>query len=225
MTEELNATSAPPKADQLAGYLLYVGSLVSILFMLLHPNVAAHSSDLAMAELMRESSLAKLVHGTLLLVLAFIFYAVERFSVRLTANGLESGLGLTFYKLGFIGLVIAAMICGFVVPDLGAQYATKVGPEQLVFFDLARLTGTATEVFSKLGSIANGLAAVFWGVSMLRVKGQVRIFGIGFICIGLAIAASILLGLKLNVYGMTLIVVGLSIWQALMGRLLIKANW
>jgi hypothetical protein len=225
MTPHLNATSASSKTDQLSGYMLCAGALISILFMLLHPDVSAHSPDLAMAELLRESSVSRIVHGTLLIVLTIIFFAVERFSMRLTANGIESGLGLTFYRLGYFSFVIATMISGFIVPDLGAHYATKLGPDQLVFFDLARLAGTANQVFSKLASIANGLTAVCWGVSMLWAKGEVRTIGAGFVLIGLTIASSILLGLKLSVHGMTLIVVGLSIWQGLMGRLLIKAAW
>lgn len=224
MSLELHTKRSPRKADQSAAYLLFGGSLISIIFMLLHPSVSAPTPDLAMAELLQESNVSRIVHGTLLIVLTVIFYAVERFSIRLAANDIESGLGLIFYRLGYFSFVIATMLSGFIVPDLGAHYAIKPASDQMVFFDLARLAGTTNQVFSKLASIANGLAAICWGASMLRRKGEVRTFGAAFILIGLAIAGSILLGLKLNVHGMTVIVLGLSIWQCLMGRLLIKAE-
>jgi hypothetical protein len=225
MTTDLNATSSIKKSDQLAGYLLFAGALISVIFMLLHPSVTAPSRELAMSELLAESTGSRIVHGTLLTVLTIILFAVERFALRLRANGIESGLGLIFYRLGYFSFIIATMISGFIVPDLGAHYATKVASEQLVFFDLARLAGTTNQVFSKLASIANGLAALLWGVSMLRGKGEVKLIGAASALLGLAIAGSILWGLKLNVHGMTVIVIGLSLWQGMMGRLLIKADW
>jgi hypothetical protein len=225
MISELHAQTASARTDQFAGYWLFAGGFISIIFMLLHPSVSAPSPNLAMAELLAESNVSRIVHGTLLTVLTIIFFAVERFSLRLSANGLESGLGITFYRLGYFSFVIATMISGFIVPDLGAHYATKPAPDQLIFFDLARLAGTTNQVFSKLASIANGLTAICWGASMVRLKGEVRTHGAAFILIGLAIAGSILFGLKLNVHGMTVIVLGLSIWQGMMGRLLVKAEW
>jgi hypothetical protein len=213
------------RTDKAAGWLLGVGATISIAFMLLHPEVNAQSRDAALKELLSEAPVSQFVHGSLILTIVVILAALERFADRLSAHRIESGLGLAFYRLGSFAFILAALISGFIITDLGQLYAARTGAEQEIFFDLARLAKTMNNGLSKLASVFYGLTALIWGAGMLRAAGIVRWAGLASAIIGAAIAVAIVLGLDLDVQGMTLVVVGLSLWQGLMAWLLIRTSW
>jgi hypothetical protein len=215
----------PHSNNQAAGWMLRACALIGIIFMLMHPEINAPTRATAIAELIEESSTARFVHGALIVTIMITLFTVERFAQKLHSYGIEADLGLAFYRFGCFAFIFAALISGFVMTDLGVHYAAKPLDEQSVFFDLARLAETTNRALSKLASVFNGLAALAWGIGMIRLQKITRLIGLGFIVIGAIIVSAIMLGLKLNVQGMTLVVVGLSLWQAMMAWLLVKPTW
>ena len=125
--------------------------------------------------------------------------------------------GLIFYAAGVLGLVGAAIISGFVT----AAAATRVhGSSELdlhVTAQLLGLCGLLNQALANFGSVAMAAGIFIWSADLLASVSETFarvVAGIGILA-GTATIAAILSGaIHLDVHGMMLIALLLSVWSA-----------
>ena len=224
--ESYTATSSEPRPNgAVAGWLLAITSLLSLVFMLHHPSVSSTTTDQIVAEVSGEARLSMTVHGVLIALIFVQFYALAVLSVRL---GLRRGpviAGLTAQATGVLAMLGAALISGFLVPDL-AEHLSGASPEAL---EMGRqqmaFAHHANQRLAEVGVVAMATAIAMWSAVLLATSGANRLIGAAGLLLGSALATAMLAGrITLHVHGMTLVLAILTLWYLAVGMQLIRRD-
>lgn len=218
-------SSSLPAMSKAAGIALIAGALLSVFFMLHHPSTAADSLGAALQEIRTESGIAAWVHGLLIAVMTGIWFGTFGLTARLGADRPLPVLGFMLFTLGTLGYFLAASVSGFIVPQIGNEFAERT-PEQM---ENARamlvMAGATNQVFAGAGVIGTASGILAWSLTMLQRTAATR--WVGFFGIAVAVVpAALLLGgtLRLHVGGMTAVVVAHGAWYLLAGGLLLRGG-
>ena len=150
-----------------------------------HPTVHPGGGD-AIAQIVRLAPLGRTVHGILIVVVLALFYAMTVFSMR---QGLQFDrviAALIAYAFATAAFIAAAVIDGFVIPDI-SQYAVDGSAQtRAVGFDLLNVCSMAVQAITWIAVAAASVALSLWSSGLLRVRGLSRALG------ALGIAAALL---------------------------------
>lgn len=204
-------TRAPDRASPL---LIGAGSVLSLIFMAHHPSTGASGIADAVAEMSREASISRAVHGGLIAVLSAVFLGFLGLSdylgprlVRVRAASLAYGLGVAF-------MTLAAMVSGFLVPGLASRYAGAPVPELEALGPVLRLCYETNQSMAKAGTVALSVAIFLWSWTLLGRGTAARAIG----ALGLLVGVVPVLGLAgghldLDVHGMGAVMLGQAVWS------------
>jgi hypothetical protein len=217
----------PAESDRdarIAGIVLVTVPLLSILMMAHHPSAGAHDPAGLVAEIAEKAPLSRIVHGALIALMGAELFAFIAFCKRVGFERSEVRAGFVAYSIGTGAMIGAALISGFIVSDLAAYYVQQASGDATSFVDLSRLAMTGNQALAKLGVVAMSAAIVLWSVALFR-GGRDRWVGIAGFIAGLAPAIALVAGvIRLDVGGMTLVVVLQAIWIVIVGIQLIRAR-
>jgi hypothetical protein len=215
------ARPAPPPAS-ISGALLVGTSILSLALMLHHPSVAtgAHGTSAAIAELARTGSLARVVHGGLIALLAVQAFAYVELAERLGWGRRVVRAAVVAYAAGFVAMIGATLISGFVVPRLADRYeASGTGDVEAVRAVLVACTA-GNRTLAEFAAIAMSVAIALWSGALLDRSRTVAALGL---LSGVVPAAALLTGaLHLEVSGMTLVVLLQGVWNVAVGAALLR---
>jgi hypothetical protein len=202
--------------DCKAGIALIVGSLGGILTMAIHPKGAL---SLTTAEQGAHMSLVSGVAHTLaLLSVLLLFLGACGITQRLRAADRISFAAIVVYGFACVAVMIAGAVSGFIVPGIMRHMVRDVPAArhdwQVVIVGIFQIN----QAFSKIFSVGTSIAIILWCVSALRGGGIVR----GVAIYGCVVAPLIILGigighLRLDVHGMTVVMLGHVLWYILVG--------
>lgn len=185
--------------DRIAGGILVVASLASVLMMAHHPS---NAHDYAMGQF---------VHGAMITIVALTALGLVQFSRLLGLERLTVLAGLIAYGIALFSAIGAATIDGFVVTHLVADGVTD--------HDVFALAWEANQALARMGVVATGVAFLLWSIELLRRTGWMgRVLGALGIFAGAA--PMLLLGtgtLTMHLHGAILIYGGQAAWMALTG--------
>lgn len=204
------------------GIVLVILSLLSIFAMLHHPSVSAVDIQEQIAELQHEASVNEFVHGVLIAITLLISVCLTVYAkLRSTYRPLIM-VGMMSFWLGSLAMLVAALMSGFVVPDLGQMYSGKSSSELDVFKGLWGMSWQINQAFAEFGTVSWCAAMFFWAFDMLKQSARIKVFGAISLVTSVVIAGSLAMGLvKLNVAGMTAILVAVCVWQIGIAAILI----
>jgi hypothetical protein len=224
-TQDANAGPARDAANtRTAGIVLVAATLLSILMMAHHPSVGAHDAAAVVAEMSGKADLSRIVHGVLIALIGAELFAFLVFCDRLGARRNEVRAGLVAYAIGAGAMIGAALISGFVVTSLAAHYAGLSADDANRFVDLSRLGMSGNQALAKLGVMGMSAAIVAWSIALFADRANRWLAVVGFV-IGAAPVVALLVGaIRLDVTGMTLVVVCQAVWNVLVGIQLIRAK-
>jgi hypothetical protein len=205
-----------------AGILICVGAALTVFAVAHHPTVAGRPPAEAIVEIVRLAQMDRLVHGSLIVILGGLLYGFTVFSLRRGLHRETVVAALIAYAVGILSSIGAAVIDGFITPDVAAHYA---GASQENIFVAARLLsygGLAIQELTKLGMSAMSLAMLLWSASLMRTPGALRYTGIlgslaALIPIGVLITQSHITPSSLGI-----IVLAQGIWYVAIAALLIR---
>ncbi len=125
----------------------------------------------------------RLVHGVLIALMAGLMIGLSVFSVRLGLGSVAVVSALVFFALSVVALTAAAIIDGFVVPDLAARYVGKSAGDARIGIDLLAAAGTSIQAAAKIGLSAIAAAIFLWSIALIRVQQLAArvIGGVGFV--------------------------------------------
>lgn len=215
-------TLSDSRLNPTAGWLWIVGAILAIAFMLHHPSMSSHETSELLAELRDEGAISAWVHGLLIVVMMGWWLAGYGLTQRLGNHCVLPVLGLQMFSIGIFGYSIAAIVSGFISPEIGRVFADTSIVQMEQGRNLLRISWAVNQTFANIGLVASSIAIVVWGSALLSRSGVARLAGILGIFAGVVPLLLQFSGhLQLHIVGMTMIVVVQGIWYLLIGVLML----
>jgi hypothetical protein len=143
---------------------------------------------------------------------------------RLSAADRLSFAAIVTYGFACVAIMIAAAVSGFIVPDIMKHMLRDVPAAahqwEIVISGIFQIN----QAFARIFSVGASLAILLWSISVLRNRG----LGRGVAIYGCIVAPLIIIGiavghLRLDVHGMTVVMLGQVIWFIIVGCQLCSA--
>ncbi len=203
-----------------------LGSVLSVALMAAHPTVHARGVSDLVEGVVRQAAVNGLVHGALIALLGVLFFGFSGLSSRLGLGRAAVRGGLVAYAFGAAALTAAALVNGFVVPELAARYRTGPAADLEALWPVLGLCHAANQVCSRLGTLAIAVAVLLWSLPLARRRGLQRAIGAFGLTAGVLFPAALLAGrLPMTVHGLGAFLLVQAAWgvavavELLRGRL------
>jgi len=208
--------------NRIAGMALMGGAALAIFFMSHHPSTSSQELGAALGEIRDEGVVSAWVHGMLILVMVGIWFGTYGLTRRLGAERALPVLGFMLFGLGTLAYCLAAMVSGFIVPEIGSRFADVPADQLEQAKGMLLISGISNQAFANAGLIGTSLGIVAWSLALMTHASINRIVGILGLAVGLLPAVLLLSGnLTLHLAGMTGVVITQSTWYLLIGYLMI----
>jgi hypothetical protein len=214
------SVSGPPGAR--AGIIIAVCAVLTLVAISFHPVVQARAPADVLAGVVALSAADRVVHGTLIALMGALLFSFWVFALRRGIQHETVLAGLIAYAVGVLALLGAALVDGFIIPDVAARYAGAPPDAVKSAVPMLVLCGAVIQDLSKLGMVALSLGIALWGSDLLRRGMQAP--GVLGIAAGLADVALVALGGHLNPHSLLLIVGAQAAWYAVVAALLIRGR-
>jgi len=186
-----------------AAIALLVGVIAPLLIMGMHPTGADITSGGARLVLMNH-----MVHGVSLAAQPVVFLGLLGLWRSLRSD--VATAALVFYAFGIVAILSAAVLSGFVAPEVVAE-------RPLLFY-----TGQLNQGFAKVSVAAIGASLILWGVA-LRFA---RLPAAAGVIIGAVLVLGVLTGwLHLSASGIVIVTLLQGIWLILVAALLLRGGF
>lgn len=201
-----NQSSNDNKQTQLVGWLLASIGILTLVTMLLHPEITTHGTAQQIAEINQKSAQFSLVHGIMIGFIMLFCVCLSCYSVYRNIRKVSIIAALVFYLFGSILMVVAALINGFVITDLAQSFADVPVNQLNVFRALQKLTWYVNQAMADFASIAWMLAALFWSIDLLIDAKGLKTTGVLTLILSASTIIALVFGwLQLDIVGMTLL--------------------
>lgn len=200
------------------GIAIAVAGLLSVLLMTHHPSVGSHAIADVVDEIATKAAVSKVVHGTLIALMAALIYAFVEFSAHLGLSRSPVRAALIAYVIGSGALIGAALISGFLISSIGLVYAHARQDELDAMRHLLNFSSLANRTLANFGVVAIATAILLWSVALLQ-RGRRHVWiGLLGVIAGVAPVALIALDvIRLDVSGMTIVAICQTVWYVLAG--------
>ncbi len=204
-----------------AGIMIAVCAGVGLISVLHHPSVAARAPADLLAGIAAIAPMDRLVHGVLIAVMGMLLFGFSVFALRV---GLGRGLvlaGLIAYTIGVGAMIGAALIDGFLIPDIASRSIGTSSQNVATTTQLLSACALLIQILTKLGVAAVSIGIFAWSMDLVQRAGAARAAGIaGFA--SAAVPVAIIFAGPLGTHGIGAIVAIESIWYASVAALLIS---
>ncbi|MBK7878413.1 MAG: hypothetical protein IPJ77_22385 [Planctomycetes bacterium] len=208
--------------SRLGGTALILGAVGTMVTMAAHPT----GHDLASAEhFERVAFLAKAVHALAIASVPITFLGVLALARRLDGPDRSAIAGLVVFGFAAVSVVAAAVVSGFVTPELMRRHLDVDAAEKLQLHHVLDLAHELNQAFARVYVVASSVAIGLWSVAILRGRGLAKGLGGYGLVLGAAATVGILSGhLRLDVHGFGAVVLGQAVWWITAGVLLRRAG-
>lgn len=203
-------------AGRPAGLLVAAASLLSLVFMVMHPTSHAPGPT---------ALLNAVVHGTLIALSGALACGFTCLASRLGMRLILVRAGLVAYVMGTGAFIAAALINGFIVPQLLTRYGVTLHevPETLGY--ILRLCREVNQTCSRMGVLADSAAILLWSMVLVRRPDPARSVGLLGGLAGAGPLLGVLLGqMAMNVHGMLAFVLCQTLWSLAVAALLMRGR-
>ena len=201
--------------DRKAGIALIAGSMGGIVTMAVHPTSTASPTAEQVAHLSVHS---RATHTLALLSVLLLFLGACGLARRLAAADRISFAAIVTYGFACVAVMIAGAVSGFIVPGIMKHMLRDVPAAGHQWEVAITAIFQFNQAFSRIYSVSSSIAIILWSISVLRNGG----LGRGVAIYGCVVAPLIILGigighLRLDVHGMTIVMLGQVIWFIVVG--------
>ena len=223
MNEKLEPTSRTG-ALRVAALILIIVPVFELFAMAHHPSVHAHELTQVVAELRATAGSSALVHGILIALMYLVLFALVEFSVWCGLARAAVRVALIAYGAGVFFMTAAALVSGFIIPRIAVAVPGLAPADPAVIVQFATFAMLFNQAFAHCAAalVSAGIAA--WSLELLRGSGAGRrAVGAYGLLTGLGCLLAIVVGmLRLDVHGMTAVVLLQSVWMVALGVLLLR---
>jgi hypothetical protein len=196
--------------DRKAGIALIAGSIGGIVTMAVHPR---GGGSLSAAEVPHLALVSGVAHSLALVSVLLLFLGACGVARRLAASDRLSFAAIVTFGFACVAIMIAGAVSGFIIPDIMKHMIRDVPSAAPQWHIVMDSIFQINQAFSRIYSVAASIAIILWSATALRNGG----LGRGVAIYGCIISPLIILGiaighLRLDVHGMTVVMVGQVIW-------------
>jgi len=190
--------------ERRAAVALLIGVVAPLLIMGMHPTGADITTGGA-----RLVMINHLVHGVSLAAQPVVFLGLLGLWRSLRSDAATAAL--VFYAFGIVAILSAAVLSGFVAPEV-------VADRPLLYY-----TGQLNQGFAKVSVAATGASLILWGAALWRIGGFARLPAAAGVIVGAVLALGIVTGwLRLTVVGIVVVTLLQGIWIILVAAHLLR---
>lgn len=223
MITQPTADARETRRHRLYGVTILAGTLLSVFAMAHHPAPHGASTAERLADMASLAKLSAIVHGGLIFLMLVVFFGLVGFSEVLGFHLARVRVALIAYGFGVVCLTGAALISGFISPELAERYAGASPAEIAAAEPLFVFGYRVNQTLARVGTVAYSGAIGAWSLVLVGRKRWTRAVGLLGIAVGLLPILSLLLGrLQLDVRGMLAVVVLQALWFAAIGVWLVR---
>jgi hypothetical protein len=208
---------------RIPGISLVASSIVALAAMAHHPTAGGGGDFAAFAgRVERIAAVNQAVHGTMIVLVAVLTWALLVFAARRGFHRPLVMAGTIAWSIGAVTAIVGPVFNGFVIVDIA--HRALASPETA---DVLRVTlqtlSSAVGVLVMIGTIGMSMAVFLWSADLARDTGPARSTG----ALGLAAGAGLVIALpagigRLDLTGMTLVLVVWTVWFLALGTLMIQ---
>lgn len=208
---------------RIPGISLVASAILAMAAMAHHPTAGGGGDFAGFARnVERMAEVNQAVHGTLIVLVAVLTWTLVAFAAR---RGLHRPLvmaGLVAWAIAAVVMIIPPVFNGFVIVDIARR--ALASPEAA---DMLRVTmqtlSSGVGVIVIIGTLGMSIAVFLWSADLARDTGPARWTGVlGLVAgAGLVIALPTAMG-RLDLAGMTLVLVVWAVWFLAVGTLMIQ---
>lgn len=214
--------AGPAGVGRVAGWGLIVMSVLTVVFMWMHPTTGTHDAGEFVERAGRGVPGNTFVHGALVTVILMMATCFLWLRDVLGPRRALVRAGLVALVVGTAGAVCAGLVNGFIVPNVAARYV-GAGPEDVAALKpVLVMLREANATLARVSVVGLSLTAVAWSSCVLMMPGWRRAAGvIGLLC-GLApLAMHAGEHLRMNVSGYGLFVQIHAVWGVMAGLVMV----
>jgi hypothetical protein len=205
-----------------AAIALGIGTASALAFLPFHPvvnkGVGVQASLVAIAALQRADAI---VHSVLVFAVSALAYG---FAVLSRALGSDRGLvrlATQLYLLGYVAVVSAAIVDGFVVPGVATRYLAADPSTIIAVEAVLGACSIAIQVLTKLGLVAMSLAFCVWSFAITAREGKLSGTSlIGFVAGVVPVTFVLISAAPLVPLSLTAIIAVQSLWHLAAAKML-----
>ncbi len=196
-----------------AGIAIAIASLATLVSVAHHPTTSRTPTPAqAIPAIVALSGADRMVHATVIgtmlaLVFGFAVYALRRGLHRSAVIA-----GLIAFTFGIATTVGAALIDGFLIPEIASRYVDGTAEVMTRGAALLQTCALAIQVATKAGFVGMSLGIVLWSADLVFDKGFLRIAGIVGVLAGIAPVVLTLSGGYLNPHSLTIVIAIQTLW-------------
>lgn len=216
--------SAPhTPSTSVAGYGLITLAALSVAFMAAHPTAGTNDPGELVIRIGHGIPGNNIVHGCLITIALLMATCFLSLRDALGPHRLIVRAGLVALVVGTSGAVAAALVNGFIMPNVAARFLDAGADEVHALRPVLVLAREANATCARLSVVGLSLAAIAWSIRLLGLPGPRRAAGVmGLVC-GLApLALHLEEHLRMNVPGYGLFIQIHAAWAILAGLVLIR---
>jgi hypothetical protein len=203
------------------GATLILGSVVLVATAVIHPSVVPFGDQAALA---RMTLIDGLAHGLAVLGTWLVLVGLVGLSRMLGLERITVLAALLAFALPAAGVVVAAALDGFVLPQLAQQWT---GADQVVRDELRvliRFCVLVASAITRIYLLFGAVAIVLWSWVIYRDRLSRTLPWLGAL-LGLAGIATLIGGPPyINVHELLALVFGQAVWLVLAGLMMIRRN-
>lgn len=205
--------------DTKGGIALIAGSLAGIITMGLHPT----ARDLSAPDKLAPMALLLIsVHALAVASLPVLFLGALALSRRLASPDRLAIAALVVYGLALTAVLVAAIVDGFVVPNLAREIMSAAPPASEGWRIALYYNGFLNQAFARVFFVASSISIVLWSASILRTRALASGVAIYGLLVGPAVVIAVASGLRLDPHGAGSLILGQSLWFIVVGIMLWK---
>jgi hypothetical protein len=215
--------AAPERIDtRIPGIFLVLGSITAMAAMAHHPTAGGGQDFATFARnVERIATVNQMVHGTMIVLLAVITWTMVTFAMQRGVHRPLIMAGLVAWAIGAAGMIIAGVFNGFVVVDIARRALASPEAADTLRVTLQTLSSGAG-VIVMIGALGMSTAVFLWSADLARDTGAVRWTGVLGLAAGAGLVTALPTGIgRLDVAGMTLVLVVWTVWLLAVGTLMI----
>lgn len=207
---------------RIPGISLVASAILAMAAMAHHPTAGGGGDFAGFARnVERMAEVNQAVHGTMIVLVAVLTWTLVAFAAR---RGLHRPLvmaGMVAWAIAAVLMIIPPVFNGFVIVDIARR--ALASPEAA---DMLRVTmqtlSSGVGMIVMIGTIGMSIAVFLWSADLARDTGPARWTGVlGLVAgAGLVIALPTAMG-RLDLAGMTLVLVVWAVWFLAVGTLMI----
>jgi hypothetical protein len=207
----------------IAGTVIGIATVLTIALVAHHPVAAGQDHSEILNDIVRQASMDRLVHGGLIAIVGALLFGFSLFASCLDASRPLIRLGLIAYTAGCAGLVGAAVIDGFITPDIATRFAAAPADDLRVAYGFLIFGGSAIQYLTKLSFVLLSTGIASWSLALIGAGGPRRWAGLfGLIAGGVPTLLILTTGTVMTPYSLIAILALQGVWNLAISALLIR---